>query len=169
MPKPKGYPRIEFPDRMYRKAPIKNCPFTFEIPNYTSLEPVGDLNKEPCWYNLYFKPFDAILHLSYKEVNTQNKLEEYIEDSRELVFKHTIKAQEIEEREIDNKKNIRGIFYDIKGETATSINFFVSDYNQHFLRGAFYFNEKTKIDSVQPIVDFVKNDFIHLIETLQWK
>lgn len=168
-PRPKGYPRIDFPKKEYKKAQTVTCPFAFQIPKYTNLSVMDKTDAEPCWYNLNFVPFNATLHLSYKNISPEKSIEAYIEDTRELVFKHTVKAEEIEEREINNHKDVKGIFYDIKGETATSINFFVSDYQHHFLRGAFYFNSKTRIDSVQPVVDFVKRDLIHLIKTLSWE
>jgi hypothetical protein len=41
--------------------------------------------------------------------------------------------------------------------------------DHHFLRGALYFNTAPNIDSMGPVVDFVKKDMDHLIETFQWK
>jgi hypothetical protein len=45
----------------------------------------------------------------------------------------------------------------------------VSDGKRHFLRGALYFNDKTEIDSIQPIFDFIKADIYKMIESTKWQ
>jgi gliding motility-associated lipoprotein GldD len=62
-----------------------------------------------------------------------------------------------------------GIVYELKGNTATNLNFYVSDGKRHFLRGALYFNDKTEIDSIQPIFDFIKADIYKMIESTKWQ
>ncbi|NOZ45910.1 MAG: gliding motility lipoprotein GldD, partial [Chlorobi bacterium] len=70
---------------------------------------------------------------------------------------------------INYDDNVYGILYDIKGNAASSINFFVTDSTQHFLRGALYFNSKPNKDSLAPVVDFIRKDIVHLMETFKWK
>lgn len=166
-PRPKGYPRIEFPEKAYTKSD-STAPFRFEIPVYARLVPDQDFNAEPFWYNLYFPGFDATLHLSYKALRSEKALDSLIEDARKLVFKHTIKAEEIEEREVRNSFGNTGMFYDLSGNTATPLNFFMTDQKRHYIRGAFYFNNYTERDSVAPVAEFVKEDVLHLIRTLQF-
>ena len=50
----------------------------------------------------------------------------------------------------------------------TQFQFHITDSSSHFLRGALYFNIATKNDSLAPIINFVKIDMIHLINTLEW-
>jgi gliding motility-associated lipoprotein GldD len=57
----------------------------------------------------------------------------------------------------------------VGGNAASNIQFYVTDMNHHFLRGALYFNTVPNIDSMGPVIDFVKKDMDHLIETFQWK
>jgi gliding motility-associated lipoprotein GldD len=45
----------------------------------------------------------------------------------------------------------------------------VTDSTKHFLRGAVYFNTATKNDSLAPVIRYLKQDAIHLIQTLRWK
>ncbi len=61
------------------------------------------------------------------------------------------------------------MIYELKGNTATNLNFYISDSKKHFLRGALYFNAKTEIDSIQPVFDFIKADVIKMIESTTWK
>jgi gliding motility-associated lipoprotein GldD len=58
---------------------------------------------------------------------------------------------------------------ELNGEVATSMQFFTSDSTRHFLRGAVYVNTATQNDSLAPIIDFIKQDALHLVKTLQWK
>lgn len=167
-PRPKGYPRIEFPVKSYTQSDSL-APFRFEIPVYANMLPDQDFNAEPFWYNLYFPDFDATLHLSYKLLRSENDLDSLIEDARKLVFKHTIKAEEIEEREVRNVYGNIGMLYDLSGNTATPLNFFMTDQKKHYIRGAFYFNNYTERDSVAPVADFVKKDVLRMIQTLQFR
>jgi gliding motility-associated lipoprotein GldD len=92
------------------------------------------------------------------------------DDTRKLAYKHTIKADEIEEIEVNNGNNgTSGIIYDLKGNTATNLNFYISDGKKHFMRGALYFNAKTTNDSILPVFNFLRQDVIKMIESTQWK
>lgn len=164
-PKPRGYVRIDFPEKEYVRFDT-NCPFSFEYPLYGKIENTHPENN--CWINITFDNYNGKIHLSYKQVN--NNLSDYIEDSREMVYKHTIKADAIDTKYYSNKKNkVYGLLYDIKGDAASSIQFFVTDSNKHFLRGALYFETTPNKDSLKPAIEFFRKDILHLIETTSWK
>jgi gliding motility-associated lipoprotein GldD len=57
----------------------------------------------------------------------------------------------------------------LNGEVATSLQFFTTDSTKHFLRGAIYVKTATQNDSLAPIIQFLKQDALHLIQTLSWK
>ncbi len=167
-PKPKAYPRVEYPEKSYQRI-TTDCPFSFEIPQYSQLMPYT-YEVKPCWFNLSYTPFNATLHTSYSSFKNQKALDSLAEDSYKLAFKHISKADEIIEREIsDSTKGIYGMIYDLQGKTATPFNFYLTDGKSHFFRGSFYFNEKTKIDSVQPIYEFLNADMMHSIATFEFK
>ncbi len=166
-PKPRGYLRVEFPEKIYTRFD-STCPYVFEYPVYARIVPDTDFNSEPCWINMEFPTFDGKIHFSYKQVH-QN-LNEYIEDSRSLTYKHTIKADAITETVYtDPGLNVHGILYDIKGNAASSLQFYLCDSNEHFLRGSLYFNVQPDKDSLAPVIAYFKKDIIHLIETFEWK
>lgn len=167
-PKPHGYPRIEFPDRSYQPTSVP-CNFQFNQPSYAIMIPDTNDYSESCWYNLFYPDFDATLHLSYRYFDDPAQLDSMTEDAFKLVFKHTIKAEEIDESEISNSHGAKGIFYTISGNTATPFNFYMSDQKHHFMRGAFYFNNHTVRDSVAPVVDFIREDMSELIQSLKFK
>lgn len=167
-PKPHAYPKIEFPERGFELF-SPNCPFEMDKPIYSKMiQDSGDFT-EPCWYNMFIPSFDATLHLSYKHFTQSSQLDSMMEDAYLLVFKHTIKAEDIEEIELKNNNGYKGILYDISGNTATPLNFYISDGKQNFIRGAFYFNNHTKRDSVAPVVSFVRDDIIYMINSIQFK
>jgi gliding motility-associated lipoprotein GldD len=61
-----------------------------------------------------------------------------------------------------------GTVYQIEGNAASPMQFFLTDSTRHFLRGALYIRATPDIDSLKPVIDFLKRDVIHLIETTQW-
>lgn len=166
-PRPRGFPRIHFPEKKYQLFEGE-CPYTFEIPNYTKMVRDKHNGAEPCWLNLEFPQFKATIHLSYKTVN--KNLSQYLEDSHDFANKHQIKATGLEEIPIirDSSK-VYGLIFDINGNTASNLQFYMTDSTKHFLRGALYFNCVPNIDSLKIVIDFIKKDVLHLIRTTQWK
>ena len=166
-PKPRGFMRVEFPAKEY--LPFDSvCPYTFEYPAYGKIVPDTDFVAEPCWINIEFPTFEGKIHISYKNVN-QN-LNDFIEDSRTLTYKHTIMADAIRETVYTNpEQEVHGILYDIKGDAASSIQFYLTDSNAHFLRGALYFNVPPDKDSLAPVISFFREDIVHLVESFTWK
>lgn len=166
-PKPRAYYRIDFPEKKYVTYDSV-CPFTFETPVYSVVEKDQDPNSKPCWINIKYPQFKAQLHVSYALLN--NDLNTYIETSRELAIKHQIKASGLDQQAIirDSAK-VYGLFYDIAGNTASSMQFYVTDSTNHFLRGSLYFNVAPNIDSMKIVVDYLKTDVLHLIQTFKWK
>lgn len=166
-PKPKGYFRIEFPEKKYQTF-ISDCPYQFDFPVYAKVNDYQGNQANECWKNVDFFLFNARLHLSYATL--KNDLEKHIEDSRMLAYKHIIKAEAInEEQVVFPEKKVYGLVYSIDGATASGLQFYLTDSTKHFLRGALYFNTQTNVDSIQPVSEFIKQDVFKLINTLNWK
>lgn len=167
-PKPRGYFRIELPSHTYQLYDTV-CPFIFEFAKLAQIKPYsGQGSKQTCWFDLHYPKFRATLHCSYESVN--NNLKKYIDDAQTLVFKHVIKASSIEEATvIDPKYKVFGTVYQLQGDPATPYQFYLTDSCRHFFRAALYFDYKPNYDSLRPILDFLKQDVDHMIETFQWK
>jgi gliding motility-associated lipoprotein GldD len=167
-PKPRAYYKIEFPKKAYRSF-NSGCAYSFEYPVYAELVAEGDKGGEPCWYNLYFKQFNGKLHMTYYDVLSKNEYNGLVEDARTFAFKHTVKANAIDQKLISYPdKKVYGIYYAIEGNTASSVQFFLTDSAKHYFRGALYFNERPQYDSIQPVVDFIKKDLDRMISTFKW-
>jgi gliding motility-associated lipoprotein GldD len=167
VPKPRGFQRIEMPVKTYETYKAE-CGFSMEIPTYALMDIDRHPTAEKCWYNVLYTPFDATLHLSYKPYHNLDELVKLTEDARTLVYKHTIKAEEIYETQINNTY-LSGMLYELSGSTATNFQFYVMDSTGNFIRGALYFNGKTNIDSIAPSLSFLKSEVMHSLQSLRWQ
>lgn len=164
-PKAKGYFRISFPQKEYQLVEEQDL-YTFQLPLYAMLK--DDDTAKYSWQNIYFPEQNAQLHLTYFPI--KDNLGEYLEDTHKFVYKHTIKADGIHEKEYaDAIRNVYGVLYDIEGNTASSVQFYLTDKKFHFLRGSLYLNEKPNKDSLNVVIDFLREDVIRLMQTLEWK
>jgi gliding motility-associated lipoprotein GldD len=168
VPKPRGYFRISFQEKTYHKFDSVGLPYLFEIPTYSKIVPDHDRLAETFWVNLKIPAHKAELNLSYKKIN--NNLGQLTEDSRKLAYKHDIKADAINEKIfVDPVKKVYGTIFLIEGNAASPMQFYLTDSTHNFLRGALYFREVPNIDSLRPVIDFIRPDIIRLIETTEWK
>jgi gliding motility-associated lipoprotein GldD len=167
-PRPKGYFRIDLPEKGYVTFDSLSCPFTFEYPSYGKITQSNERNPEPWWFNIEFQKYKAKIHISYKEI--KGNLPSLLEDNYTLTYNHTIKADAIRERVFsDTTNSISGLLYDLKGNTATAVQFYVTDSTNHFLRGSLYFFAPPNADSLQPVIEFFREDIIHLMESVRWR
>jgi len=166
-PKPRGYFRIDLPEKKYTKFDT-SFPYTFDYPIYTNIKEDHSRLTEKYWINIEYPYLNGKIHVSYKNIN--NNIDQILEDTRKLAYKHAIKADAINEKLFQKpEKSVYGILYEIEGNAASSMQFFLTDSTNHYLRGALYFNTEPNKDSLAPVLEFVKEDIIRLIETLEWK
>lgn len=173
-PKPKAYPRVIFPERKYELYEPAGCPFTFEKPVYAKVHRDTTffnekIREDQCWMNVDFPTLNGTINLTYKEIKDTVRLDKLIDDAHKLAYKHTRKANYIDEIRIDNTFNVGGILYDVGGDAASNVQFFLTDSNKHFLRGALYFYNSPNSDSMAPVLHFVKEDMKQILKTFRWK
>jgi len=167
-PRPRGYFRIDLPEKQYIAFDSASCPFTFEYPQYGVILASNERNPEPWWFDIEFHQYKARIHLSYKEINSN--LDSLLEDTYTLTYNHTIKADAIREESFtDSLNSTSGLLYNLKGNTASAVQFYLTDSTKHFLRGSLYFFAPPNADSLQPLIDFFRDDIIHLMETVKWR
>ncbi|MBP7184304.1 MAG: hypothetical protein KBA06_02260 [Saprospiraceae bacterium] len=174
VPKPRVFPKVNYPTGKMIQFDTSFCSFTFEYPSYISMKQdtlyFDEAPKDPCWFDLYYPDFDAKIHCSYYPISTQNPFEKLRSDAYTLASKHNIKADYIEEFLIkDDKRDLSGVVFDLEGNVASPFQFFLTDSTKHFLRGALYFNTKSRQDSLAPVTNFVRKDIMHIINTFHWK
>lgn len=173
VPKPIAYPRIELPVLNNFLSFESDCPYTFEFPQYVEIVKDSFFFEDEvlsnCWINMNYPTINAKVHFSYKEIGKDITFEKVMEDTHELEYNHSKKADYIDEYPIENKNGVRGLMIDIGGNAANNLQFYLSDNEKHYLRGALYFSSSPNVDSIQPALDFVKADMLHLFETFEWK
>lgn len=167
-PKPRGYFRIDLPDKQYVTLDTLRF-YSFEYPTYATITPDFYSPDEKDWINVEFPAFKGTIHISYKEVD--GNLSRYVEDAYRMIVKHIGKATGIRDSVVVNKdKNVYGLVYFIDGEgVASPLQFYLTDSANHFMRGSLYFNIYPNNDSLQPVIDFITDDVRHLINTFEWK
>ncbi|MDP4282579.1 MAG: gliding motility lipoprotein GldD [Bacteroidota bacterium] len=168
VPKPRGYYRIDLPAHHYQHFDT-TFPFAFEYPVYSKIVKDSSSIAEPYWINIVYLPFHAQLHISYKPVH--KNLATYLDDAHTLVNKHIPKANAIGQQAYENpSENVYGLVYEIRGSGAASpFQFYLTDSTRHFVRGALYFDLVPNNDSLAPVIDFLKEDIRHMINTFHWK
>ena len=168
-PKPRGYFRIIFPKKAYRQYD-EACPFTFVYPTYANIVPDSNKDARPCWLNMRFPQFRGTLHLSYEHINSKKDFDELVEDAHKLTFKHTVKATSIDQGIIAYPdRKVYGIYYTVDGNAASAVQFYLTDSTKNYIRGALYFYAEPRLDSIQPVLDFVKKDVEMLVKSFKWK
>ncbi len=168
-PKPKGFNRIDLPSQEYQPMAEKH-PYYFEYSKHAIIQVDTFRNAEPHWIILYYPKLDARVQLTYKPVlNSPQRLQAMINDAYLLATKHQVKAESQEDQVVLLKNGKKAIAINLEGEVPSHYQFYITDTTTNYLRGAMYLMSATKGDSLRPIIDFVKADCRHLLETLKWR
>ncbi len=167
-PKPRGYFRIDMPMHTYQSFK-EACPYTFEYSQQAQVKPYMGKLKETCWYNIYYPQYHATIHLSFNPIQNHNDLVDQLNNSRTLAYKHTVKADGIEEFPIFYQdKKVYGLKYSLSGNSASQTQFYVTDSTRYFVRCALYFSASPNADSIAPVLNFINQDMDRMIETFSW-
>ena len=169
MPKPYGFNKIILPPFSYTSIG-DSLPYRFEVNSLATVSSDTGALSEEYWLDIDYPDFDASVQITYKPLfNRQKELEEYLTDAFNLTSKHQVRAYAIEESIILTPSNKTGVLAELSGEVPTPFQFFSTDSTNHFLRAALYFNTATKNDSLAPVIDYLKKDMVHMLNTLEWK
>lgn len=162
-PKPKGELRLEYPAPKYTDFTAP-CGYSFQISEFAKVVPA----KKPCWFYIFYPKMKAKVFVTYFPI--QNDLLLHIKESEKMVYEHTIKASAIETKSFSYpEKKVFGNFYELEGQTASNMQFYVTDSTRHYVTANLYFNSRPKPDSLAPAVEYIKKDMRHLIETFRWQ
>ncbi len=168
-PKPKGYNRIDLPAPKYKPLTDQH-PYFFEYSAYTKILRDSFSVATADWINIYYPQFNANIQLTYRPVNNDRKvLNALLEDARKLTVKHQIKAEAIETAIIRTDIGLHANIAELSGEVPSQFHFYVTDSTKHFFRGALYFRTATANDSLAPVIDYIKKDILHMLNTLEWR
>ena len=172
VPKPRMYPKVEFPTKSYKDFTEHYCNFTFEMPEYATIEQdtsfFDDAPADACWFDMEIEELRAELHFSYYPISPMKTFDVLIRDAFELASKHTSKATYIEEIPIRNQYGTTGLVFHLEGQVASPIQFYLTDSTHHFVRSSLYFNSKVNQESIAPILDFISADIDRMLSTFKW-
>ena len=168
LPKPKGYFRIDLPEKDYMKVDTL-ARYAFDVPSYALLTHDPYAPEQTNWVNVEMPCFKASIHLTHKDV--KGNLNDYLEDVHTMITKHLQKANGMNDSLIVNpERKVYGMVIEMEGKgVATPLQFYLTDSTANFVRGALYFNFVPNNDSMQPVIDFIRQDIDRMIETFEWK
>lgn len=171
-PRPKAYPKVHYPKRTY-VAMKNNLPYYFEYNAAAVIIPdtnfFGEKPENPYWINVFYPELNAVIHISYKEINAKNPVTALLEDAFMLSFKHTVKAEAIDKANLHPTATIGGQLFKVSGDAASSYQFFLTDSSKHFIRGALYFNCEPNADSLAPVTQYIYEDLTKMLKTFRFK
>lgn len=171
-PKPKGYYKIDFPEKSYMVFDQPGYPYAFEYPKYAKIVKdstfFGETTENPWWINIEFPQFNGRIYISYKTIG-KNRFDTLVKHAFVLTGKHSAKAYSIDDSLMVTPNGINGMFFSVGGDVATANQFYLTDSSRHFLRGAMYFDATPNADSLGIVNRFILADMKHLINTFRWK
>jgi gliding motility-associated lipoprotein GldD len=165
VPKPRSYFRIDLPPQEYTLWEAAG-PFTAEIPVYARMAAVRQEGRSH-WFDLDFPGQRAKVHLTYTRI--ANDLPELIDDAHAFKGKHQEMAARIgRDRSLRPADRVFGTVFEVDGDAASPMVFYLTDSIDHFLYGALYFHARPNADSLAPVTQRIRADVRHMIGTLQW-
>ncbi len=164
-PRPRAFPRIEFPERKYVSFDTASCPIRFAYPSYADVIWKDQL----CWFDLDMKPFNAKLHCSYIPIDNKAEFDDLVRDAFVIADKINERSNYMEQAIIGNDQGVHGLMISWTGPAASPVHFFLTDTTTHFFTAALYYNSVVKPDSLAPITEFIREDINHMISSFQWK
>ncbi|MDL2312122.1 hypothetical protein LJC68_04520 [Bacteroidales bacterium OttesenSCG-928-B11] len=171
VPKPKGYFRIELPEHEYTRMDTDSLlPFSLDFSKHATID-YAQKEDGLYWLDINYPTLNAKFNITY--IPLHGDLRELAVAEEKMVGFHIDrgKADDIQEDYIfDSQHKIYGKLFSIEGKgAATPLTFWATDSAQHFLRAALYFNFAPNNDSLRPVIDYLKEDALEMINTLKWK
>ena len=168
-PKPRGYIRIEPEVTGYQLLDLPEWPFLFEVSRSATIELPAEKGTLPM-FNLSYPALRAKIYCSYLPI-TSISYPEAEAESRRLVARLSVTSSDrIQEKAYAHPEvSVYGSLFLLEGNVASPIQFLLTDSVSHYLRGALYFDCRPNADSLAPVIDYVRQDVIELMQTFRWR
>ena len=166
-PKPYGFFRIAIPDTTYSWYSPVHYPYAFRLSGNAEIY-TREKDGENYWVDIHYPTLNTTIHCSYKPIH--DNLRALASDAQEFLFSHSTIASAIPEQEFANpEEQVYGVYFELHGNTASPIQFVLTDSIGHFFRGSVYCNDKPNQDSLAPIYDYMRKDVRMLMESFMWQ
>lgn len=167
-PKPRGYFRIEPAEAEYATFTADTLPYSFLLSRQALATPPSG-SSAPGWINLVYPQWGATIYCSYLPV-TPATLPEAEKESRSLVQRLLAPGVQVTEIAYSNPEGaVYGSLFLLSGETSSPAQFMLTDSLSRFFRGALYFDCRPNADSLAPVIDYLRQDVIELMQSFNWK
>lgn len=167
MPKPYGYFRITIPDSVAQNYVPDGYPYAFRLSQSAEVLPRVHAD-EQYWIDIHYPSINVTVHCTYKPI--RENLRELSRDAQEFLYNHATIASAIPGQDYANpEQKVYGVYYELHGNTASPIQFVLTDSIEHFFRGSVYYNDIPNQDSLYPIFEFMQYDVRRMMETMQWR
>jgi len=172
VPKPNAFLRLDYPDAKYEN-PNLDLPFTFQTNLLAEKVSSKTLNATTKSYgiNIEYPSLKGTIFLTYKALeNKEENLKAFLRDAQMFTLEHTKKADEIPTYPYENnEQKAYGMLSVVKGNVASTAQFYITDSINHFLTGSVYFKVKPNYDSILPAANYLQRDIKHIMESIKWK
>lgn len=165
LPKQSGFLKMDFEDPKYKIFQDKNVLIDFYYnSNFVDLE-----IKNPQIISLQYPNFNLSVDLFSDNINERKDLENNLSDFSLILETHSIRSNGIILREYKNiDKKVYGKLFEITGDVASPIKFYLTDSVTNFISGSLNLKFKPKYDSIYPSIQYVKNDILVLFQSVNW-
>lgn len=171
-PKPRMYPRIEFPPHEYNYLQKTDCGFSFRKSAHTMIAPrtrfFGQDLPSDCWFDLIYPDLNTTIHFTYYPIDEEHDYGSLVNESFKMAYEHSSIASAIGEEKVMIDGKEAGMVFSLRGQVASPYQFFLTDTTDHFLRGSLYFNAHPNADSTAPVLDYLLVDIDTLIQSIKW-
>lgn len=178
IPKPRVYPKVEYPKRNYIPFDKDFCNFYFEYPDYMVFERDTKFiyldAPNPCWFNLTIPSLNGDVHFTYTPLgpkdSLKNQLHKVYNDAYRMAEDHVPKSNGIEDLLISNPESqVYGVLFNLEGSVASPFQLVMTDSVHHAIRASLYFKSRPDADSMAPVIEFVKTDITGILNSFKWK
>ena len=168
IPKPKGYFRLTTPEVAYQRWD-SIFPFSF---NYSKHATLSFQRKENniYWIDIHYPLLSATFKMTYYPVT--NNLHRLMWNEEEQVMFHVerMMTDDIQFSTVnDPVARVFGRLYELEGKNvATPFKFWLTDSAHYFVKGTLYFDFAPNNDSLAPIINYLRNDALMMVESWEW-
>ncbi len=182
VPKPPTHLSVDLPSPVYQKF-SDSTNFSFEMSKLWSVsnDPQRIYDAVIRGYRRDLKDKDALslflgkkingdIHFQYYKIDTTNTLAKLVNETGVKIDEHKMRAQQVTPKDfIFRDKKVYGTLFEFVGNSAVNFEFHLTDSVDNFVRTAVILYTTPNYDSLQPTLNYIKTDLIHLINTFEWE
>jgi gliding motility-associated lipoprotein GldD len=125
--------------------------------------------RDSCYCDISFPQYICNWHITLRDFKREKAGHRHsFEDYRRLIYNHTTKATEIRPYPVENEQGM-GMYFEMFGEVPSPAQFFFTDTVKYAIMASIYFDTALRNDSLAPIIQRMRTDLRHLMQTIRWR